>query len=1118
MQPVVVDVRNFGTVSVSNVPVQASWTQTTTVTVSTTIAGPIGAGQTVTATVGMVSTFDGGSYSVDARTNLVGDVNAANDVLQSTLTISPGRVPIINNGPRCPGSPAVIMTGMEPGAQYEWFAAQTGGTPLDQGASYTTAPLTAPTEFWVQRVNNLETAGAPNNTGLGGGPLFPGICNNNGAYGLQFNVTAPVTLTSVTVYPAGQGTITVRLLSGLDLLCAGTNVLQTATAVSTGTGPLTIQLDFPLAVRNGYILDAFGTTVDLFRSSAFDAAGGSYPIASSNGSISITGQTFNFTNQYYYWFFDWRLGSEGCDDERTRVPLTIDPAACLADLDVQISGPPTTFRGGTVVIDSTIENLGPDQAQQVQVNSTAPSGIVAQSNTGACTTQFPCALGNLPAGSSPQSITTTWSVPASFTGPSPLTFDVTASATEVDPDVVNSSASLDVIIIDPVDLSVEVTASTVAPGGQPFEYVVTVSNAGPGTALDTVLSLPLDPLFAGATTTGCSNDPFGIPECELGSLAPNTSRSIRIRAVMPPTTLGIATLSGSVTGLSPESDPSNNSASRQVSLELISDFDLQASVTPVPIVPGIDTVVMTIDVTNGGPSAAAGGVVTSSIPPELSGVRTEGCDEDPNGAPVCTISNVLAANTQARVIYRAETRPDLIASTAEARFEVATTSRDEDLSNNTRTLPLRFEPQADLAKAILPPTAEIVAGQSVDFQIRPFNLGPSFARNVQILSTFPPALEGGRSEGCAEDPAGVPVCTLGDLPPDVRQPVFTISASVASSAMGEFTTTFEIRSETSDTLPDNNTTSVTLAVVERTELRPVLTASSESVSSGNEIDLILALEAGPSDARNVMAQFTLPEQLTLESSQGCQNTPTGRTPSCNVGVASGSEVTEVILTVRAEPVFVPVIGEVSVSVETTTNGNDPTDDQAQLSVNIVPPTDVDLRVETLATPERPMPGDDFAFVVTVRNRGPGNADDVTLQLTLPPEVALLSSEGCDVNPPTDSTCVVGSVLANSGTMARFELELAEDAEGDIVLGADIISSTGDEVGPGDESSQTVISLPINTPDAGFVDSGPATVADDGDGGCSCSASQPVSPTGLPYRGALMMLALIAVPWLRSRRR
>jgi uncharacterized repeat protein (TIGR01451 family) len=63
--------------------------------------------------------------------------------------------------------------------------------------------------------------------------------------------------------------------------------------------------------------------------------------------------------------------------------------------------------------------------------------------------------------------------------------------------------------------------------------------------------------------------------------------------------------------------------------------------SPDPAVRG-EQVTYTVRVTNSGPHDAQDVVVTDTLPAELSLVDTEGCAEDPNGVPTCTLGTILA--------------------------------------------------------------------------------------------------------------------------------------------------------------------------------------------------------------------------------------------------------------------------------------------------------------------------------------------------------------------------------------------------------------------------------------------------------------------------------------------
>ena len=69
-----------------------------------------------------------------------------------------------------------------------------------------------------------------------------------------------------------------------------------------------------------------------------------------------------------------------------------------ADLQITKTGPASVVPGTTVVYTITVTNAGPSDAASVEVTDATPTGLTLVSNTGACTTAFPCALGHGPGG------------------------------------------------------------------------------------------------------------------------------------------------------------------------------------------------------------------------------------------------------------------------------------------------------------------------------------------------------------------------------------------------------------------------------------------------------------------------------------------------------------------------------------------------------------------------------------------------------------------------------------------------------------------------------------------------------------------------------------------------
>ena len=79
-------------------------------------------------------------------------------------------------------------------------------------------------------------------------------------------------------------------------------------------------------------------------------------------------------------------------DNSASVTNTVRP---YADMAVTLTGPSSANQGDTVTYQAVVTNKGPCPAAGVSLRSTASAGIVFQSNSGDCSSQFPCALGTM---------------------------------------------------------------------------------------------------------------------------------------------------------------------------------------------------------------------------------------------------------------------------------------------------------------------------------------------------------------------------------------------------------------------------------------------------------------------------------------------------------------------------------------------------------------------------------------------------------------------------------------------------------------------------------------------------------------------------------------------------
>ncbi len=167
------------------------------------------------------------------------------------------------------------------------------------------------------------------------------------------------------------------------------------------------------------------------------------------------------------------------------VTTTVSPAS--ADVSIAKSGEAAAHPGESISYVLVVTNGGPSDAQAVVVSDPTPVHLMFVSNSGDCTTPFPCSLGDLPFGET-RTITATYTVSVDA-GSSTIVNSATVSAATVDGAVTNNtsafSTSISDITVRSADIALTKTQNvdSVAPGGA-ITYVLAAANLGPDPASD----------------------------------------------------------------------------------------------------------------------------------------------------------------------------------------------------------------------------------------------------------------------------------------------------------------------------------------------------------------------------------------------------------------------------------------------------------------------------------------------------------------------------------------------------------------------------------------------------------------------------------------------------------
>ena len=147
--------------------------------------------------------------------------------------------------------------------------------------------------------------------------------------------------------------------------------------------------------------------------------------------------------------------------------------------------------------------------------------------------------------------------------------------------------------------------------------------------------------------------------------------------------------------------------------------------------------------------------------------------------------------------------------TVRVRDDGGTVNGGEDTSE-PQTFAIAIGVTADLSISMSASLVNPRPGEIFDFVIEVANAGPSRAEDLVLTDTLPESLSLIETSGCAEDPSGLPACTLGTLEPGQTRQV-TVTVRVAQS-VPRITNTATVDSAASDPVMSNNTATLAIGV------------------------------------------------------------------------------------------------------------------------------------------------------------------------------------------------------------------------------------------------------------------------------------------------------------------
>ena len=259
---------------------------------------------------------------------------------------------------------------------------------------------------------------------------------------------------------------------------------------------------------------------------------------------------------------------------------------------------------------------------------------------------------------------------------SPITDPVPGNDSATDSDTLTSTADLSITKVDDIDPIL---------AGNALTYTVTVNNTGPSDAQNVVVTDTLPSGVTFVSTTGCAEDPNGVPTCSLGDIPAGGSAQYTITVTVDPTTSGIITNQADVTSDSADPNLANNTVTEDTTVNSEADLSITKSDSPDPVTAG-NNLTYTITVANAGPSDAQNVEVVDNLPAGTTFVsQTDSCVEAPVGTLTCSLGTILAGgNTSFDITVAVD--PSVASGTVLTNSAtVSSTTTDPNPSNDTVT-------------------------------------------------------------------------------------------------------------------------------------------------------------------------------------------------------------------------------------------------------------------------------------------------------------------------------------------------------------------------------------------------------------------------------------------------
>ena len=627
---------------------------------------------------------------------------------------------------------------------------------------------------------------------------------------------------------------------------------------------------------------------------------------------------------------------------------------------VKVANVTTANYGNLVKWTLTVTNNGPNSATGVVVSDDLPQGFVYVSSK---TPRGSYSNGKFNIGNLNVGETLSLEIVSRVNATGEFTNTASIKGNEYDHDLTNNRDDAKVKINASSNLEVKKTVNNTKPNfGDVVEWVVTVKNNGPDTAHDVNVTdkLPKSLIYIGSNGNYDANS--GI--WKVGTL--NMGQTVKLTIKTRVNTTGQIKNQASVTGREYDYNASDDNDSQSINVKKSADLSI-VKVANVSVANFGDLVSWALKITNNGPDAATGVVVSDLLPEGFVYVSSK----TPRGSysnGKFSIGNLNVGETLSLEIVSRVNATGEFTNTASIKCN----EYDYDMTNNRDNAKVKINPASNLEVVKTVNNTNPNYHDLVEWTITVKNKGPDTAHNIKITDLLPKGLININTSGNYNKTTGE--WTINSLD---NQKTVIVKMITRINQTGVINNNVSVKSDEYDYDISNNKNNRSIIVNDSVDVSIVKSVNNTKPNYLDTVKWTLTItNVGPDKATEVYINEKLPDGLVLIDAIASKG-------FYDDGVWFGCclekgeiETLELICTVNKT-------GNITNFVSISSKEYDHNPGNNNNSKTITVPPSVDLEVIKDVDEENPYFGHEINWMISLINHGPDTATNVVLEDILP---------------------------------------------------------------------------------------------------------------------------------------